>query len=188
MIELARLVDPDARALRKRYEDEIESAIDKAHESIAEARFAIYGTSHYPDATFTLRLSYGAVRGWAEHGTEVAPFTTLAGAFERHTGQAPFALPASWLAAKPRLPLQTPFNFVTTNDIIGGNSGSPVINQRAEIVGLIFDGNIHSLGGEYGFDERKNRAVAVHSSAILVALDQIYGAKRIADELRGGAQ
>jgi len=185
MIELVRLVDTDARAVRKRYEDEIESALDKAHEAIAKARFEIYGTSRYPDATFTLRLSYGAVRGWHERGVEIAPFTSFAGAFERHTGEAPFALPASFLKAKSRLPLQTPFNFVTTNDIIGGNSGSPVINQRAEIVGLIFDGNIHSLGGDYGFDERKNRAVAVHSSAILVALDQIYGAKRLAHELRG---
>jgi hypothetical protein len=115
----------------------------------------------------------------------VAPFTTMGGAFERHTGEDPFALPKRWLAAKPKLALDTRFNFVTTNDIIGGNSGSPVINKNAQIVGLIFDGNIHSLGGEYGFDERNNRAVAVHSSAILEALQKIYAADRIAQELRG---
>jgi hypothetical protein len=187
MIILAKLVDVDARSVRKKYEDEIESVIAKAHTEIAKARFAVYGTTLYPDATFTLRLSYGAVQGWPERGAQVAPFTTFAGAFERHTGEDPFALPKSWLAARDRIALETRLNFVTTNDIIGGNSGSPVINKNAEIVGLIFDGNIHSLGGDYGFDARKNRAVAVHSSAILEALEKIYGAARIAHELRGEA-
>jgi hypothetical protein len=185
MIALAKLVDPAARALRKTYEDEIESALDKGHTEIARARFAVYGTRLYPDATFTLRLSYGAVQGWVERGARVRPFTTFAGAFERHTGDDPFALPRTWLAAKNKLALTTPLNFVTNNDIIGGNSGSPVLNKNAEIVGLVFDGNIHSLGGDYGFDEQQNRAVAVHSSAILEALDQIYGATRLASELRG---
>ena len=126
------------------------------------------------------------MRGWTERGVQVAPFTTMGGAFERHTGEDPFALPKSWLNAKSKLDLSTPLNFVTTNDIIGGNSGSPVINKDAQIVGLIFDGNIQSLGGEYGFDERVNRAVSVHSSALLEALQKIYGAGRIADELRAG--
>lgn len=184
LIVLARLVDGDARKWRKRFETEVDGVLTKAHAEIAKARFAAYGTSLYPDATFTLRLSYGSVQGWTERGVKVPPFTTFAGAFERHTGEDPFALPKSWLAAERKIALQTPLNFVTDNDIIGGNSGSPVINKNAEVVGLIFDGNIHSLGGEYGFDPRTNRAVAVHSSAILEALDHIYGAPRIAAELR----
>jgi hypothetical protein len=184
LIALAKAVDAESRAVRKRYEDEVDSVLSRAHEMISTVRFETLGTSIYPDATFTLRLSYGAVRGWTERGQQVSPFTTMGGAFERHTGEDPFALPKSWLNAKSKLELSTPFNFVTTNDIIGGNSGSPVINKDAQIVGLIFDGNIQSLGGEYGFDERVNRAVAVHSSALLEALQKIYGAGRIADELR----
>jgi hypothetical protein len=184
LLAFARLVDGDARSVRKRVENEIDSVLDKAHEAIATLRFETYGTSLYPDATFTLRISYGTVRGWAERGKQVPPFTNLRGAFERHTGEDPFALPKSWLDKREQLNLDTPFNFVTTNDIVGGNSGSPVIDKNAEIVGLIFDGNIHSLGGDYWFDERVNRAVAVHSSAILEALRVVYGAQRIVDELR----
>jgi hypothetical protein len=184
MIALARALDPDARAVRRAYEEEVEAVVQKAHETIAEARFALRGRSAYPDATFTLRLSYGEVKGWTEGTREVAPFTTLAGAFERHTGRDPFALPRSWLDAKERLDLGTPFDFVTTNDVLGGNSGSPVVNRDAEIVGVVFDGNLHSLGGEYGFDPAVNRAVAVHSSAILEALGKIYGARRLVEELR----
>jgi hypothetical protein len=187
LLELARVVDPEARALRKRYEDEVEGPLAQAHEAISTVRFETLGTSVYPDATFTLRLSYGAVRGWPERGQNVSPFTVMGGAFDRHTGEDPFALPKKWLAAKPRLALDTKLNFVTTNDIIGGNSGSPVINKEAQIVGLVFDGNIHSLGGEYFFDEKLNRTVSVHSSAILEALQKIYSAERIAQELRGGA-
>src|SRR4029077_13131707 len=112
--------------------------------------------------------------------------TTLAGAFDRATGRDPFALPKSWLDAKPRLAPDTPFDFCTTNDIVGGNSGSPVINKDAEIVGLIFDGNIHSLGGDFAYDPKDNRAVAVHSAALLEALEKIYGANRIVSELRPG--
>ena len=184
MIALARTIDPDARAIRRMYEDEIDSVVKKSQEAIAEARFAVQGRTTYPDATFTLRLSYGQVKGWREGTREVPPFTTFAGAFERDTGKDPFALPPSWHAAKDRLDLGTRFDFVTTNDIIGGNSGSPVVNARAEIVGLVFDGNIHSLGGEYGFDEAVNRTVAVHSSALLEALEKIYGARRLVEELR----
>ncbi|KPC53810.1 Peptidase S46 [Amantichitinum ursilacus] len=141
----------------------------------------------YPDATFTLRLSYGEVKGWDERGTPVTPFTTFAGAFERHTGAEPFALPGTWLAAKAQLDLQQKFDFVTTNDIIGGNSGSPVINQQGQIVGLIFDGNIHSLGGAFYYDPVLNRSVAVHSGAILQALDRVYHATDLANEMRTGA-
>ncbi len=184
LIALARAVDPGARAIRKTFEDEVDAVVKRGQEVIAEARFAVRGRTAYPDATFTLRLTFGQVKGWKEGSREVAPFTTFAGAFERATGRDPFALPESWIAAKGRLNLATRLNFATTNDIIGGNSGSPVVNRSAEIVGLIFDGNIHSLGGEYGFDEALNRAVAVHSDAILEALAKIYGAQRVVDELR----
>ena len=114
----------------------------------------------------------------------IAPFTTLGGAFERHTGKDPFALPATWLAAKDKLDLKAPFDFVTTNDIIGGNSGSPMVDKNGEVVGLIFDGNIHSLGGDYGYEPKMNRAVAVHSAALLTALEKVYGASRVAAELK----
>lgn len=184
LIELARKIDVDARQVRTKYEDNIEGVVKKNSEIIARARFKIYGTRVYPDATFTLRLSFGVVKGWNEDGREVAPLTTIGGAFERATGEPPFALPKSWLAAKNKLDLTTPLDFCSTNDIVGGNSGSPVIDRNAEVVGLIFDGNIHSLGGDYVFDEAKNRAVSVHSSGLLEALDKIYGATRIRDELK----
>ncbi|WP_283150785.1 S46 family peptidase [Silvimonas soli] len=182
-IVLARLVDPAARSIRKQYEDSVESVEQKNAELIAQARFAQAGTGVYPDATFTLRLSYGEVRGWKEHGRDIAPYTDLAGLFGRATGAEPFALPQSWLAAKDRLNLQQRLDFVTTNDIIGGNSGSPVINRNGQIVGLIFDGNIHSLGGAFYYDETLNRSVAVHSGAILEALDKIYGAGALVKEM-----
>jgi len=184
-IELARKVDAEARALRKRYEDEVEAVEDASAEHLARVRFAMNGAGEYPDATFTLRLSYGEVKGWQEKGAPVAPFTDIAGAFRRHTGADPFALPKSWLDARGRLNGAQRFNFVTTNDIIGGNSGSPMINRNAQIVGLIFDGNIHSLGGAFWFDERLNRAVGVHSGAIVEALRKVYGAEALARELSG---
>lgn len=176
--------DAEARAARKTFEEEVEGPLKRQQERLAQARFVVYGNTSYPDATFTLRLSYGRVVGWDENGTAVAPFTDFAGAFKRHTGADPFALPATWLKARSKLNLNTPFNFVTNNDIIGGNSGSPMVNQKGEVVGLVFDGNIHSLGGEFGFDARLNRTVAVHSQALLEALDKIYPAGRIATEIR----
>lgn len=175
-IQLVRSIDDDARAIRRRYDTEVEGVEQRAGQAIAEARFAMIGTSTYPDATFTLRLSFGEVKGWQEGATFVAPFTDLAGAFQRHTGAEPFALPDSWLQAKSNLKLGTRLNFVTTNDIIGGNSGSPVINRNAELVGLVFDGNIHSLGGAFGYEGDTNRAVAVHPAALLEALRSIYHA------------
>ncbi|MDX2008737.1 MAG: S46 family peptidase [Myxococcaceae bacterium] len=185
MIEFARDIDAEARAMRTKFENEVEGPLKKQQELLAKARFAVYGEKIYPDATFTLRLSFGAVKGYVEDGREVKPFTTIAGAFDRHTGAEPFALPKKWIDAKARLNPETPFNLATTNDIIGGNSGSPMINKDRQVVGLIFDGNIQSLGGDYGFDETVNRAVSVHSSAILEALDKVYGAQRIVDELKG---
>jgi len=186
MIAFVRSIDPDSRAVRKMYEDEIESVNRKGAESIAQARFALEGTSSYPDATFTLRLSFGVVEGWTEGKKVIPAFTTFAGAFERNTGRDPFALPRSWLEARPRLDLQTKLNFVATTDIIGGNSGSPVIDRDGRLVGLVFDGNIWSLGGNYLFDEKVNRTVAVDSAGITQALDRIYGATRVLEELIPG--
>jgi hypothetical protein len=183
MIRLAVAVDPDARAIRKVYEDEVEAPIDAAAERIAAARFAAFGTSVYPDATFTLRLNYGTVQGWIEGDKTVVPFTRLARAYERSTGQDPFRLPARWLTAKDRLDLQTPFNLSTNNDIVGGNSGSALINARGEVVGLLFDGNIHSISGSYWFDPVKNRSVAVHPAIMKLALTEVYEAKELAREL-----
>ena len=182
-IVLARSVDADARAIRKRMENEVESIVDKNSELIAAARFEKYGTSVYPDATFTQRFSFGEVKGWEEKGVFIKPFTDIAGAFARATGFDPFKLPQSWVDAKDRLNMQQRFDFVTTNDIIGGNSGSPMINRNGEIVGLVFDGNIESLGGDFWFDERVNRTVSVHSGAILEALHKVYKAERLAKEL-----
>ena len=182
-IVLARSIDPEARAIRKRLENEVQSVIDKNSELIAAARFEKYGTSVYPDATFTERFSFGEVKGWNEKGNPIKPFTDIAGAFAHATGSEPFALPKTWVDAKSTLNLQQRLNFVTTNDIIGGNSGSPMINRNGEIVGLVFDGNIESLGGDFWFDERVNRTVAVHSGAILEALHKVYKAERLAKEI-----
>jgi hypothetical protein len=182
-IAMVRRIDPQARAVRKRMEDEVESVVDKSSELIAAARFEKYGTSVYPDATFTERFSFGEVKGWEEKGKAIKPFTDIAGAFARATGFEPFALPQSWLDAKASLNMDQRLDFVTTNDIIGGNSGSPMINRDAQVVGLVFDGNIESLGGDYWFDERVNRTVAVHSGAILEALHKVYKADRLADEI-----
>ena len=184
MIALARAVDDEARALRKIYEDQVEGPEERAQQAIAEARFAVYGTSIYPDATFTLRLSHGAVGSWMEAGKRVEPFTYLTRLFERATGAPPFALPKSWLDAKPRLDMKTRANFVTNNDIVGGNSGSPMVNAKGEIVGLVFDGNIHSISGTYWFDAEKNRTVAVHPEFIRTALAEVYDAPALAKELR----
>jgi hypothetical protein len=187
MIQMALRVDPDGRAIRKRFEEEIESLVNKNSELVAQAKFAAYGTNIYPDATGTLRLSFGAVKGYTEEGKQVAPITLMGDTFERHTGEDPFALPRTWLDAQKNIKGNTPMNFVSTNDIIGGNSGSPVINKDAEIVGLVFDGNIQSLGGEYGFDESVNRSVSVHSEALIEALKTVYKADRVLEELRPGA-
>lgn len=190
MIELARLWDGDARLIRAKWESEVEGPSKKWGEALAKAGFAINGTGTYPDATFSMRISYGTIKGFKDDSGEYGPFTNFEGAFARHTGKDPFALPKKWLDTKEKLNLQTPFNLVSTNDIIGGNSGSPMVNAKGEVIGLVFDGNIHSLGGEYGFDETLNRTIAVHASAITEALEKIYGAKRLVDELKpaGGAK
>jgi V8-like Glu-specific endopeptidase len=183
MIALARDIDTESRRLRKIYEEEVEGPQRVAQQRIADARFKVLGTGVYPDATFSLRLSYGAVAGWSEAGTKVDPFTRLDRLYARATGAPPFALPKSWLDARPRLDMNARANFVTTNDIIGGNSGSPMINAAGRIVGLIFDGNIHSIAGSYWFDAQMNRSVAVHPDYIRTALAQVYSAPRLAKEL-----
>ena len=183
MIVFVRALEPQARAIRKDYETRIDAPTRVAAEKIAKARFAVYGTSVDPDATFTLRLSYGAVKGFDANGTPVAPYTTIGGLFERATGAEPYVLPASWLAAKSSLDLATPMNLVTTNDIIGGNSGSPLVDRNGEVIGLIFDGNIYSLGGDFGYDPARNRAVSVDSRALLAGLSKVYHADRIVREI-----
>ena len=188
LIVWARGLDPVYRAQRKWYEDEIESVLTAEGNRIAKARFAAYGKSTYPDATFTLRLSYGKVASYEAGTTTVAPFTTFYGLYDRalgHSERPPFDVAPRVKAARERLDLATKLNFVTTNDIIGGNSGSPVVNAKGEYVGLIFDGNIQSLVGRYAYDETRNRAVAVHSSGILEAMRTIYGMGALADELTG---
>jgi hypothetical protein len=185
MIVLARKVDPEARALRKRFEDEVEAPTQLAGERLARVRFKVRGTSVYPDATFTLRLNPGTVQGWVEAGTPVPPFTHLNRLFERATGVSPFRVPDSWLAAKPQLDLSTPFNLSTDSDTHGGNSGSPLVNARGELVGLMFDGNIHSIAGSYWFDTEKNRSVAVHPAIIREALTKVYHADALYKEMQG---
>jgi hypothetical protein len=183
MIRLAATVDPAARALRKQFEAEVEGPTQRGQEEIAKARFAAYGTSIYPDATFTLRLSYGAMKGWNEKGQDVRPWTELSRAFERATGEPPFRIPPRWVAAKDGLDMATRANFTTNNDIVGGNSGSPMVSASGEIVGLAFDGNIHSIAGSYWFDERTNRSIGVHPAYIRTALEKVYGAGGLLAEI-----
>ncbi len=187
-IELARRVDPFTRENTKWSEDNVQSVVTAAGEKIGKARFAVFGKSTYPDATFTLRLSYGTVAGYPMNGTEAPPMTTFYGLYDRAYGfglKPPFNLPKRYLDSKEKINLTTPLNFVSTCDIIGGNSGSPVINRDGEIVGLIFDGNIESLVGNYVFNEENNRAVAVHTAGMSEALRKIYDAGPLADELEG---
>lgn len=183
MIQIARVIDPYGREIRKKYEREVESVVERNTQKLAAARFHLYGTDIYPDATFSLRLSYGTVRGFPHRGREVEPFTTVRGLYDRATGRDPFRLPEEWVEKKDALDLDQRMNFVSTNDIIGGNSGSPIFNREREVVGVIFDGNIYSLGGDYGFDIRNNRAVSVHSGSIRMALEKVYGARRLVKEL-----
>jgi hypothetical protein len=186
MIVVARLIDPKARELRKRYDNEVIGVERSNYSKIARALFDLQGNKIYPDATFTPRLSYGAVEGYMENGKKVQPFTTLGGLFARSDQfkhEFPYNLPPRWVEKKKDINLNTPFNFVSTNDIIGGNSGSPTINQNGELVGLIFDGNIQSLIGDYVYDESVNRAISVDSRGMLEVLRKVFGANEIAAEL-----
>ena len=188
MIVLARSLEADAQAISKRYEDEVASVQAAAYPKIGQAAFAVDGAKAYPDATGTLRLSYGTVKGYMEGTAKIPPYTTMGGIFTRsdtHNGQSPYDLAPSWVAAKNALDPKTPFDFVSTNDIVGGNSGSAVVNKKGELVGLIFDGNIESLPGYFIYDEGVNRAVSVDSRAIIEAFRKIYKAGALADEMTG---
>lgn len=189
-IELARLVDSRARELRTKYDNEVLGVERDAYAKVAQAVFASQGDAAYPDGTFTLRLSFGQVKGYQENGKPVTPFTEIRGLFIRgdeHKHKPPYKIPDSWMKARATLNPTTPYNFVSTNDIVGGNSGSPVINAKGELVGLIFDGNIQSLPGYFVYDAAVNRAVSVDSRGMLEALRGVYKANWIADELAGGS-
>jgi peptidase S46-like protein len=186
MIMAALAIDDVARAARRRYESDVQANERASYAKIARALFDAEGTKLYPDATFTLRLSYGAVRGYEENGKQVMPFTTFGGLYEhaaRHGNKPPYQIPERWIKKKSELDLATQFNFVSTNDTTGGNSGSPVINKNAELVGLIFDGNIQSLVGNFVYDERQSRSVSVDSRGIIEALRKVYGATELVNEL-----
>ncbi len=175
--------DARARALRAQVEAVYDGPVTAAQTRLANARFAAFGADNYPDATFTLRLSYGTVQGWNERGRDVPFMTTMGGTFDRATGQTPFDLAPAYAANRERINAATAYNFVTTNDIIGGNSGSPVIDRDGSVIGAAFDGNIHSLGGNFGYDGRVNRTVVVSTAAIHEALTNIYPAPALVAEL-----
>src|SRR5436189_48967 len=188
LVVLARKADRFVRELRKQYEDTVESVMTAAEEKIAKARFAIYGKSVYPDATFTLRLAYGTVQGYPMNGTKAPSKTTFYGLYDRSASfdnKSPFNLMPRFVQRKDKINLSTPLDFVATADIIGGNSGSPVINRNGEFVWIIFDGNIESLTGNFVYLEETNRAVPVHSAAIIEALRKLYDAPALANELEG---
>jgi hypothetical protein len=185
MIRLARLIEPAYREVRTKNEA-IEESERQAYADLAKLITAVEGTNGYPDATFTLRLAFGTVKGYEEDGQTITPQTDFAGAFDHalsHAGQADFALPQSWMQAKDKMKLSTPLNFVCTADIIGGNSGSPVVNRDGELVGLIFDGNIQSLTSDYVFSSVQGRAVSVSGVGILESLRSIYKADKLADSI-----
>jgi Peptidase S46 len=185
LIQFMVRIDPQARAIREKYIAEVDSPMSVAAEKIANARFGAYGAEVYPDATFTLRLSYGKVQGWEYNGVKVPSYTKMGGAYERATGSFPFELAKSWVEAENKIDKNIVFDISTTNDIIGGNSGSPLIDQKGRVVGAVFDGNIHSLGGDYAYDARVNRAVSVTTAAVEEALKKIYNADHLIKELNG---
>ena len=188
LIVLMRDVDPDARNFRRMYDDKVDAVERRDGAAIAKAHFASSGFNQPPDATFTLRLSYGAVKGYDENGKKIPFFTTIGGSFDHaaeHDNRLPYQLPASWMTAKSKLKFATPLNYVSTADIIGGNSGSPTVNTKGEVVGIIFDGNIQSLAWNFAYDDKQARAVHVDSRGIQEALRTIYNATALADELAG---
>jgi len=185
LIQFVLATDPQARAARKAYEEKVTGPSGQAAQKIAAARFAVYGDKVYPDATFSPRLSYGKVAGWTYRGQTIPYSTQFKGLWERATGQDPFALAPRWVAAQGKLSDDTVFDFVTTNDITGGNSGSPVLNAKGEVIGAAFDGNIHSLGGSFAYDGALNRTVAVSTAAATEAFVKVYGQQALVDELLG---
>lgn len=185
MIQLAKTLDADNRHYRK-IEDDLAEEEKQAYAKISEAIFKTKGTSSYPDATFTLRLAFGTVSGYEQAGQTIPPWTTMGGTFQHeiaHTGQVDFSLPDSWKQKRNQIQSEVQFNFVSTADIIGGNSGSPVVNRGGELVGLIFDGNIQSLTSNYMYDDRQMRATSVTAASIEHAIRNVYGAHSLADQL-----
>lgn len=186
MIVFVRSWDAEARAVRERYVQEVEGPVARAQERIARARFRAFGEAQYPDATFSPRISYGRVVGWSEpSGRVVGPFTYTDGLYQRATGNAPFVLSQRWTDARGRLDPRGVFNVSTSTDVIGGNSGSPLLDRQGDIVGAVFDGNIHSLGGEYFYDIALNRSVTVSSTIIRQALADVYGMGALVAEIEG---
>jgi len=183
MIVYARSIDANARRLQDKYDAQYDGPVTAAQAKLADARFAAYGASIYPDATFTLRISYGKVAGWVERGQMVPTRTTMGGAFGRATGAQPFLLAKAFSANEARINKGTTYDFITTNDIIGGNSGSPVIDKKGGVIGAAFDGNINSLAGNYGYDGTNNRTVVVSTAAVEEALKNIYPAPALLAEL-----
>lgn len=184
MIQYALRLEPRQRAIKQQVDAAYQGPLTAAAGRLAEARFAAYGDTLYPDATFTLRISYGRVQGWTERGKAVPVATTIGGTFDRATGSPPFDLPAAFAAQRARLDRNATYDFVTTNDIIGGNSGSPVIDRSGAVIGAAFDGNIHSLGGNYGYDGTLNRTVVVSTQAVQEALEKLYPAPALVAELK----
>jgi len=190
MIALARAIDPDARTLRREYESQVDEPLTQALTQINRARFALYGSGLYPDATGTLRLAFGVVKGYEQDGEQIPPWTTIGGAFQheqRHDAKPPYQLPESWHTAHDKLDLKTPFNFVSTADITGGNSGSPVVNRNGDLVGIIFDSNRQGVAMNFAYEDVQARAVSVDSRAVIEALRNIYGADALLAELLGVA-
>jgi hypothetical protein len=191
MIALARMVDKPSRAVRKAYKEQVDEPLAQAYARIARARFAVHGTGVYPDATGTLRLAFGTVESYKEQGVVIPHCTAMGGVFVRsaeHENQWPYRLGKRWLERREKLDKTAAFNFVSTVDIIGGNSGSPVVNRKGELVGVIFDSNLHGLGWSYQFDSSQGRSVSVHVQAVLEALKTVYNAKALVDELSGGGK
>jgi hypothetical protein len=183
MIRFVLATDPQARAVLRAYRAQVDGPITAAQSKLAQARFAVYGEGSYPDATFTLRITYGPVEGWTERGRPVPPTTTFAGLYDRATGEAPYQLTPRWLAARDKLDMATVLDFSAALDVTGGNSGSPVIDREGDVIGALFDGNIHSLGGAFGFDPALNRSVVVSTAAVEAALKTVYPAPNLLREL-----
>jgi len=182
---LARKVDAESRAVRTRYEDTVQAVLRESGERLARAYFALGGNQRYPDANGSLRLSYGTLKGWAEgEGRAVEPVSTFWGAYARHTGEAPTALPSSWLAAQDQVPTEAPLSFTSTHDVTSGHSGAPVLDRHGQLVGVLFDGNLHSLGNPYGYAAALSRAINLDSEGLRAALSHVYGAERLVQELR----
>ena len=184
MMQLVRMMDEPGRAQLKRFEDKVEAVQTSSASRIARARFAVYGENEYPDATFTFRITYAAVKGYTNAAGKRVPWATdIAGLYSRATGVEPFALPPSWVKAKGAVRMKTPFNFVSNADTHGGNSGSPTVNAKGEIVGILFDGNIEGLPNQYVFRDKMERSVHVASQGIVESLRKVYGAAAILKEI-----